>query len=199
MFAISIIDITCQNNYINKTLKHNIIKLSKPIIIQNYFQFLDKTYIQPEGLALGAPTSSIFSELYLQYLENTTIFNLLLDYNIKGYFRYTTNIDELLDHFNNLSPKLNFTIEKEENHKINFLDVTITRDPNKLSVDIYIKPAYTDVIIPCDSCHPKEQKLAAIQYLHNRMNTYHLSPENFERRKTQYNLSCIIMVMIFQP
>jgi hypothetical protein len=148
---------------------------------------------------MGAPASSMFSELHLQYLENTTTFNLLLDYDIKGYFRYvdntlivynenTTNINELLNHFNNLSPKFNFTLEKEENHKINFLDVTITRDPNKLSVDIYRKPTYTDVIIPHDSRHPKAQKLAAIRYLYNRMNTYQSYPGNFEKEKNTVQL-----------
>jgi hypothetical protein len=121
---IDIIDMACQNNYIDKNLKQNIVKVSKTIIDQNYFHFQDKVYIQSEGLAMGAPTSSIFSELYLQYLENSTIYNLLIKYSIIGYFRYvddilivynesTTNIDDLLDQFNNVSPKLDFTIERE--------------------------------------------------------------------------------------
>ena len=110
-----------------------------------------KTYVQTEGLAMGAPTSSIFSELYLQSLENSTIYNLLLNYDIKGYFRYVddiliiydegkTNIDTLLECFKNISPKLKFIIEKEIEHKINFLDITVNREPNKMSIDIYRKP-----------------------------------------------------------
>jgi len=39
---------------------------------QNYFQFLDMTYIQSEGLAIGAPTSFMLPEFYLQYLEKFT-------------------------------------------------------------------------------------------------------------------------------
>ena len=50
---ITIIKTACQNNNIEENLKQNIIKLSKTIIDQNYFQFLDKTYVQPEGLAMG--------------------------------------------------------------------------------------------------------------------------------------------------
>ena len=165
--------------------KQSIIKLSKTLIDQNYFQILDETYVQTEGLAMGAPTSSIFSELYLQFLENSTIYNILLNYHIKGYFRYVddilivydeekTNIDTLLDCFNNISPKLKFTIEKEMEHKINFLDITINRESNKMSIDIYRKPTYTDVIIPNVSRHPREHKMAAIHYLYNRGNTYQL-------------------------
>jgi len=89
---IKIITKACQNNNIEDNLKQNIIKLSKTIIDQNCFQFLDKTYIQTDGLAMGAPTSSIFSELYLQFLKNSTIYSILLNYDIKGYFRYVNDI-----------------------------------------------------------------------------------------------------------
>jgi hypothetical protein len=78
------------------------------------------TYIKSEGLAMEAPTSSILSEFYLQYFENSKLFNLLLGHSIEGYFRYVddilivyneskTNTDNLLDHFNNLTTKLKFT------------------------------------------------------------------------------------------
>jgi regulator of sigma D len=71
-----------------------------------------------------APTFSIFSELYFKFLKNSMICNTLLNYDIKGHFRYVddilivydeekTNIDTFLDCFNNISPKLKFTIEKE--------------------------------------------------------------------------------------
>jgi len=128
---ITIIKTACLNNNIEDNLKQNIIKLSKTIIDQNYFQFLDKSYVQPEGLAIGEPTFSIISELYLQFLENPTIYNIPLNYDIKGYFRYIddilivydeekTNIDTILDCFNNISPKIKFAIEKETECKINF-------------------------------------------------------------------------------
>ena len=46
---ITIIKTACQNNTIEDKLKQNIIKPSKTTIDQNYFQFLDKTYVQPGG------------------------------------------------------------------------------------------------------------------------------------------------------
>ena len=30
----------------------------------------------------------MFSEIYLQYVENTKIFDILLEYRVTGYFRY---------------------------------------------------------------------------------------------------------------
>ena len=83
---ITIINKACQNNYIENNLRHDISKLAETIIEQNCFQFCGKTYIQSEGLAMGAPTSSIFSELYLQHLENTKIYDILMNHNIEVYF-----------------------------------------------------------------------------------------------------------------
>jgi hypothetical protein len=42
-------------------------------------------------------------------------------------------------------------------------------ESRKKSFNIYRKPTATDTIIPNDSCHPSEHKLAAIRYLTNRL------------------------------
>jgi len=118
---------------------------------------------------MGAPTSSILSEVYLQYTENTTICELLIKHKVEGYFRYVddilviykdnkTNIHRVLEDFNNLVPSMKFTLEKEQNNKINFLDITITKNHDGLSFEIYRTPTVTDIIIPNDSCHPREHK-----------------------------------------
>jgi len=150
-------------------------KITQTIINQNYFQFQDTIYLQKEGLAMGAPTPSILSEIYLQHMESTTIPELLGKHNIKGYFRYvddillvyidTTNIHKVLDEFNILTPKLKFTLEEDQNNQINFLDITIKKNHKGLSFDICRKPTTTDIIIPKDSCHPNEQKTSGSQIL----------------------------------
>lgn len=86
-----------------------------------------------------------------------------------------------MDHFNSVTPKLKFTLEKEADRKISFLDISISTEPKKLSIYIYRKPTYTDIIIPNDSCHPKGHKLAAIRYFYNMMNTYQLPSENLKK------------------
>jgi len=151
------------------------------LINLNYFQFQDTTYIQNEGLAMGAHTSSILSDVYLQHLENTTIPQLLEKHSIKGYFRYVddillayvddpnNDIHSLLNEFNSLTPKLRFTLEEEQENHIHFLDITITKNPKGLSFGIYRKPTTTDIIIPRDSCHSNEHKTAAIRYYRNRL------------------------------
>jgi hypothetical protein len=118
--------------------------------------------VQTEGLAMGAPTSSLLSEIYLQHLEGTRIFDILVQHQIVGFFRFVddilvtyrqslTNIrvHEVLTKFNNLTPKLNFTLEEETNN-INFLEITITKTPDCLSYKVYRKLTTTNAIIPHD-------------------------------------------------
>ena len=96
---------------------------------------------------MGAPTSSVFSEIYLQYIENTAIYDILINNHIIGYFRYvddsliiynktTTNIYDVFNTFNNFKPTRKFATEKEIDKKINFLDITILKETQNLSSNI---------------------------------------------------------------
>ena len=74
---------------------------------------------------------------------------------------------------------MNFNTKEESDEAINFLDMNISKDDNKIMFNIYSKPTATDITIPNDSCHPSENKLVTITYLTNRLSTY---PTN-EREK----------------
>ena len=82
----------CTHNDINITLKNELLQQCNNTLSQNYFQFGTHQYIQKQGLAMGAPTSSIFSEIYMQYLEHIKIFDILTKHKLLGYFRYADNI-----------------------------------------------------------------------------------------------------------
>lgn len=185
---LKIINIMCDKHSLNDKLKQEITKISQVLIEQNYFRFHDTIYVQNEGLATGAPTSSILSEIYLDYMKNTEICDVLLKHQVEGYFRYVdgilimhkeskTNIYEILSLFINIMPNMKFTLEEEKENRVNFLDITITKNDDNLSFGIYRKPTTTDTIIPNDLCHPREHKLAAIIYLSNRMKMYNLNPQ----------------------
>jgi hypothetical protein len=72
---INIIDGLCEKHNIENTLKMEIIRIVRLIIAQNYFKFREKTYLQKNGLAMGAPTSSILSETYMQFMELMKIYD----------------------------------------------------------------------------------------------------------------------------
>jgi hypothetical protein len=182
-------DIINKNHYIAQATKNEIKNLLNVITEQNYIEHNGKWYKQNDGLAMGAPTSAILAEVFIQCLEHTDIVNVLQKSHIVDYHRYvddiliiynthTTNINDILNKFNNIHPKIKFTIEKEENDKINFLDLSISRIGNRIELAIYRKPTTTDLIIPNDSCHPSEHKKNAINYLLNRINQYPITSKN---------------------
>ena len=80
-------------------------------------------------------------------------------------------------------PTLKFTMENKIDNTVNFLDITITKEPDKLAFSVYRKLTTTDSIIPKDSCHPPEYKHAAIRCLTNRMDTHRLNVANKEKEK----------------
>jgi len=109
------------NSVVDRTTQD--MRIAQTLLEQNYFRGRDTIYMQNEGLAMGAPTSFILSEVYLLYMENTTIYELLIKHKVEGYFRYVddifvmkkgdkTNIHRLLEDFNNLVPSMKFTLEK---------------------------------------------------------------------------------------
>jgi hypothetical protein len=53
-------------------VQREIIHILKTIIEQNYFQVDQEYYKQTNGLAMGAPTSSVLAEIYIQHTEHYT-------------------------------------------------------------------------------------------------------------------------------
>jgi hypothetical protein len=146
---------------------------------------------------MGAPSSAILSEIYLQHMEHTKIIDILTQHNILRYHRYVddilviydyhvTDINDVHKTLNILSSTIKFTLENETEHHINFLDLTIHNTDGKLSFSIYRKPTATDIIIPATSSHPPEHKHAAIRYMTNRLHTYR--PNDNEKRTEQQTI-----------
>jgi hypothetical protein len=164
------------------------------ITSQNYFRHNDNIQIQREGLPMGAPSSGLISELFLQHIEHLHLTHLKTKLKITEYFRYVddilliydsnhTNIQTKLNDFNTIHHNLEFTAEIETDNNINFLDINIHRNPSNWNISIYRKPTFTDTLIPHSSNHPAQHKFAAVRFLHNRPNTYDLSTEAYEVEK----------------
>jgi hypothetical protein len=171
-----------------KAEQEEIINILKSMMEQNYFRFNQQYYKQTEGLAVGAPTYAILAEVYIQYIQHKklpnrkeTSNNWILQIHVNDiliiYNQNKTNIEETLTEFNKHTTSIKFTIEKEQQNSINFLDLTIHQKRTKLEFGICRKPTQTDTIIPNDSCHPHKHKVASINYLINRVHTYPITNE----------------------
>jgi hypothetical protein len=140
--------------------------------------------------AMGAPSSGLIAEIFLQRIENLQLTRQTHKYKIINYCRYVddiilifdfnhSNIQEILDDFNSLHPKLQFTAETEKDHTSNFLDISIHRTHTNMITAIFRNPTFTDTITPFTSNHPTHHKYAKVKFLYNRLDTYSLQQEEY--------------------
>jgi len=77
--------------------------------------------------------------------------------------------DELrlfLEHLNNVHPRIQFTMEMEQDNQLAFLDVLVMRDDNnKLGHKVYRKLTHTDRYLHSESNHHPRQKRGVIKTL----------------------------------
>lgn len=135
-----------------------------------YFKFNDVIYLQKQGTPIGGCCSSTFSEIVMRQLETSILSKL----HVTFYQRYVDDtiivvennlIEPLMNAFNNYHPTIQFTIERESNRTINFLDVTIIRTDNSFETNWYTKPSYAGIILNYESNHPYPMKKAIISNL----------------------------------
>ena len=79
------------------------------------------------------------------------------------------NLEHFFQHINSLHPKTKFTMEKEENSTILFLDTLIQQNQGgTISVKVYRKPTHTNQYLSFTSHHSTRSKQSVITALCNR-------------------------------
>jgi hypothetical protein len=149
-------------NLIDPQTKQELLNWYDIITKQNYFAHKEQIVIQHDRLAIGAPSSGLIAEIFLQHIEHSNLTHLTHKHKIINYSRYVddillifdsnhTCIQKILDDFNSLHPKLQFTAETETDHTLNYLDLSIHRTPTNIKTAIYRKPTFTNTIISSPS------------------------------------------------
>jgi hypothetical protein len=165
--------------------------LLKACTDQNFFKFNGSTYIQKDGLAMGSPLSPLLAEIFMDNFERQLIENSNFKKNIKYWFRYVDDIlclwegslrqlETFHSNLNKTHKNIHFTKEIEVNNQLNYLDLSIAIQENKHHFKIFRKPTSTDSVIPMNSCHPFQHKLATFHSLLDRLLRVPMSTANFK-------------------
>jgi hypothetical protein len=124
---------------------------------------------------MGASTSVLFADIFLQYIEHNFIIPIINKHKLLYYRRYVddflilyseekSNIISILNEFNSIFPSLDFTCEMEDKNSLNFLDITIKKTINHdLVFNIFRNPSATDTVINFHSNDPPEHKSLAVK------------------------------------
>ena len=127
-----------------------------------YFGMGSDIYWQEEGLAMGSPLSPVLANIYMEYFEEMELASTSLKPTM--WLRYMDDTlilsqhqedDQiLLNNLNSICLSLQFTIEKEQDNKLPFLDVLVTRTEQGFRSSVYRKPTFTGQYLNFNSHHP---------------------------------------------
>ena len=143
----------------NSTLKLSKVELSKLFSIstaETHFRFDGKVFDQIDGVAMGSPLAPVLANLFLGHYENLWLKNYQGPF-VLFYRRYvddtfcvfnSENEAKLFfDFLNSQHPNIKFTMEKETNKILAFLDVCIdNNDPSCLKTSTYHKKTFTGLL-----------------------------------------------------
>ena len=145
---------------------------------QTHFIFNSKFYNQIDGVAMGSPLAPVLANIFMGFYES----KWLNEYNLnkpKFYFSYVDDIlaafdkeQDSLDFLNFLNkrhPNIKFTIEKQTNHSIAFLDVFFSGINNQnLTLQTYHKSTYAGLLLNFKSFTSFSYKISLIKCLIDR-------------------------------
>ena len=139
------------NNMFRNLSKNKFKSMLEAVCKDTYFIFNEDLYLQTDGVAMGSPMSSIFANIFLGFHEKKWLDDCPESFKPAFYKRYVddtliifnhpSHAEQFLDYPNSKHQNITFTIEKENENKIPFLDVLI--DKANKAFSIYRKPTFT--------------------------------------------------------
>ena len=116
-----------------------------------YFGMGSDIYRQAERLAMSSPLSPVLANIYMEYfkemaLESTSLKPSIWLRDIDDTFilwPHQEDVQTLLDHVNSIRPSIQFTMKKEQDNKLLFLDVLVTCTEQGFRLSVYRKPMFT--------------------------------------------------------
>ena len=138
------------------------------------FSYKNSLFKQIFGTPISSCISPIIASLYMEHVEHTAITTFHTPPTL--WLRYVDDtfcilnkdhINDFHSHLNSIYSHIQFTIEKEHNFSLPFLDVLVKRNSRNgnttthsfLSTTIYRKSTHTNRYLHYTSHHPKHQKL----------------------------------------
>jgi len=138
---------------------------------------------------MGSCLSPLLAEIFMAKIENSLqsyhsihkvfFFKRYVDDIFCIFDGTASNLDDIFTLINSLHESITFTMELESKNSLPFLDILCTKLDNHIDLSIYHKPTSTDSIIPFDSNHPFNQKMAALNCFFTRLYNIPMSQSNF--------------------
>ena len=139
------------------------------------FAFCNTYYQQIHSTAMGSPVSVVVTDLVMEDVESRALSTY--PQPPKFWKRYVDDtccalkarhIDDFHRHINTIKTTIQFTVERESDAQLAFLDVLVIRNPDRtLATNVYRKPTHTNRYLDFQSNHPIAHKIAVIRTLNH--------------------------------
>ena len=130
-----------------------------PITMLYWLPVLANIYMEYfEEMALGS--TSLKSSIWLRYVNDTFIL-----------WPHQEDVQILVDHVNSIRPSIQFTMEKEQDNKLPFLDVLVTCTEQGFRSSVYCKLTFTGQYLNFNFHHPYTVKKGIVCCLQHRAKT----------------------------
>ncbi|XP_078525166.1 uncharacterized protein LOC144798270 [Lissotriton helveticus] len=159
------------------------------VLTENIIEFGDSIYRQLRGVSMGASVAPSIANIYMSAFEDRFIDNEVAPFfeSISHWSRYIDDIFfiwtngndsllEFLEWINLTDENLHFTAQHSTS-QVEFLDLLIRENNNKLEVDLYVKSTARNTLLHFSSFHPKSQResIPFSQFLRVRRNCTNLA------------------------
>ena len=125
----------------------------KLAVLDTPFIFNNVSYEQIEGVAMGSPLGPTFANIFIASLEEAILnstpshfkpvfFKRYVD-DTFALFKHESEAELFLDFINSLHPNIKYTLEKETNGKLAFLDLLVSRGSDGFNTEVYRKQTFT--------------------------------------------------------
>ena len=126
---------------------------------------------------MGSPLGPVLANIFMCHLESSAL-NMYQGNQPLLYRRYMDDtflifnspldVTSFYDWMNSQHEHIKFTMEQEQDGRISFLDVLVTREPNgHLVTSVYRKPSFSGLYLRWDSFVPKQYKRGLVTCLLN--------------------------------
>jgi hypothetical protein len=170
--------------------KDTFVELAKIAACNVVMSTHDGYYRQIEGLAMGSPPAPHLANGWMSTFDKTIegdakLFTRYMDDILRDIKR--SEIDQKLAEINNLHPNLLFTIERELDGMLPFLDMRLIHEGGHIASTWYAKPTDTGLILNFHALAPKRYKRSVVSgfvhRIHRACSSWSLFHESMQKAR----------------